>query len=188
MSQKLFCGMQPLFFFPSHSLQSSIQQGKNLITLSPSIVSPADTRNDKLNYCKIGIAQYLCNSMQILPGAIEVLCSADGKENGLWECQKNWPLKHCSLNKTKPNAYLNIWGRRGFTLEQSCSNIRYLHSVQLPSHCGLGKQYSSPILPPPPKTSTQISLSLASYKDPSMNEGLCESREDNTHSLPVRGN
>lgn len=70
--------------------------------------------------------------------------------------KKNWPLRHRSLNKkkkkkTKPNAYLNVWGRRGFTSEQSCSNMRYLHSVQLPSHCGLGKQYSSPILPPPPK-------------------------------------
>lgn len=64
---------------------------------------------------------------------------------------KNWPLRHHSLNTTKPNAYLNVWGRRGFTLEQSCSNMHYLHSVQLPSHCGLGKQYSSPILPPAPK-------------------------------------
>lgn len=52
--------------------------------------------------------------------------------------------------------------------------MHYLHSVQLPSHYGLGKQYSSPTLPPlPKKTSTQISLSLASYKDLSMNEGLC---------------
>lgn len=89
--------------------------------------------------------------MQILPDASDALCSSDGKENGMRECQENWPLKHCTLNKTKPNAYLNVWGRRGFTLEQSCSNMRYLHSVQLPSHCGLGKQYSSPILPPPPK-------------------------------------
>lgn len=79
------------------------------------------------------------------------LCSSDGKQNAMSESQKNWPLRHRSLNETKPNAYLNVWGRRGFTLERSCSNMRYLHSVQLPSHCGLGKQYSSPILPPPPK-------------------------------------
>lgn len=79
-----------------------------------------------------------------------------------------------SQNKTKPSAYLNVWGRRGFTLEQSYSNMRYLHSVQLPSHCGLGKQCRSPTLPPlPKKTSAQISLSLASYKDLSMNEGFC---------------
>lgn len=53
--------------------------------------------------------------------------------------------------------------------------MHYLHSVQLPSHYGLGKQYSSPTLPPSTKkkTSTQISLSLASYKDLSVNEGLC---------------
>lgn len=59
--------------------------------------------------------------------------------------------------------------------------MSYLHRVQLPSHCGLDKQYNPPappILPPPAKkTSTQISLSLASYKDLSMNEGLCESKE-----------
>lgn len=107
--------------------------------------------SDKVNRCKIRIVQCLCNSMQILPDASDASCSSDGKQNGIRECQENWPLKHRSLNKTKPNAYLNVWGRRGFTLEQSCSNMRYLHSVQLPSHCGLSKQYSSPILPPPPK-------------------------------------
>lgn len=82
----------------------------------------------------------------------DVSCSSDGKQNGSKGSQKNWPLRHCALNKkTKLNSYLNVWGRRGFTLEPSCSNMRYLHSVQLPSHCGLGKQYGSPILPPPPK-------------------------------------
>lgn len=93
-----------------------------------------------------------------------------------------------SRSKTKPSAYLNVWGRRGFTLRQRCSNMRYLHSVQLPSHCGLGKQCGSPTLPPLPKkkTSAQISLSLASYKDLSMNEGFCSSGEDNTHSLTLR--
>lgn len=149
--QAFFPVLQPLFsiVFFCHSLRSAIQWEKNVTTIP--IITPADTGSDKLNCCKIRIAQCLCNSMQILPDASDVLCSSDGKENGMRECQENWPLKHCSLNKTKPNAYLNVWGRRGFTLEQSCSNMRYLHSVQLPSHCGLGKQYSSPILPPPPK-------------------------------------
>lgn len=85
------------------------------------------------------------------PVCFNVLCSSDRERNGMSKSQKYWPLRHCSLNKTKPNAYRNVWGRRGFTLEQSCSNMRYLHNVQLPSHCGLVKQYSSPILPPPPK-------------------------------------
>lgn len=90
--------------------------------------------------------------MPVYPGWFDALCTSDGKQNGTREsAKKNWPLRHRSLNKTKPNAYLNVWGRRGFTLEQSCSNMRCLHSVQLPSHCGLGKQYSSPMLPPPPK-------------------------------------
>lgn len=146
---------------------------ENVVTLS-SYTSPTDRVCDKRKCCKIRIAQYLCNSMQILPDASDVLCSPDGEESGRRECQENWPLKRRRLNKTKPSAYLNVWGRRGFTSEQSCSNMRYLHSVQLPSHCGLGKQYSSPTLPPlPKKTSTQISLSLASYKDLSMNEGFC---------------
>lgn len=52
--------------------------------------------------------------------------------------------KSVPRNKTKPSAYLNVWDIRGFTLEQSYSNMRYLHSVQLPSHCGLGKQCRSP--------------------------------------------
>lgn len=123
---------------------------ENVITLS-SYTSPADRVCDKLKCCKIRIAQYLCNSMQIPPDASDVLCSPDGEESGRRECQENWPLKQRRLNKTKPSAYLNVWGRRGFTSEQSCSNMRYLHSVQLPSHCGLGKQYSSPTLPPLPK-------------------------------------
>lgn len=85
--------------------------------------------------------------------------------------------------KTEAVAYLNILGRRGFALERRRSEMHYLHRVQLPSHCGLGKQYKSPNSAPSTKkkkkkkTSTQISLSLASYKDLSMNESLCESKE-----------
>lgn len=63
--------------------------------------------------------------------------------------------------------------------------MRYLHSVQLPSHCGLDKQYTSPQPAPcqkKKKASTQISLSLATYKDQSINASFCWSREDNTDS------
>lgn len=54
---------------------------ENVITLS-SYTSPTDRGCDKLKRCKIRIAQYLCNSMQIRPDASDVLCSPDGEESG----------------------------------------------------------------------------------------------------------
>lgn len=125
---------------------------KNVVFLS--CLRAADTGGDKCECCKMRVAQY--PSMRLHSGASDVLCSGKARASGRRVPRKLTVKNSVSRNKTKPSAYLNVWGRRGFTLEQSYSNMRYLHSVQLPSHCGLGKQCCSPTLPlyqkkPPPK-------------------------------------
>lgn len=176
------------FCLSCHSLPSAIQEKKTVINRPPgspwyrySEIQPwwgkskdcRCARNCPQLFLQQPPNHSKCQHIQGDLRYADVLWTSDGNQNIMREAKKKWPLRQDSLNKTKPNPYLNVWARRGFTFEQSCSNMHYLHSVQLPSHCGLSKQYSSPIQPPLPKTSTQISLSLASYKDLSMNEGLC---------------
>lgn len=53
----------------------------------------------------------------------------------------------------KPSQLISMFGAQGgsLTLEWSYSNMHYLHSVQLPSCCGLGKQCSSSMAAPSAK-------------------------------------
>lgn len=79
------------------------------------------------------------------------------------------------MNKTKPCAYLKVWSRGG--LYFGAELLKYALFEQCTTSQLLRIRQTIQLLYTPPsekkKTSTQISLSLAIYKDLSMNESLC---------------